>query len=282
MVPSFPERFRRIPLYGVPYSPSLGPSVQISLYWIPFSHPSQAVRKMLELKGLDFTEVSVLPLTQRVYLRAAGFAHGTVPALKLDRRRVQGSRQIARLLDELWPDPPLVPRDLAERSKVRKAERWGEEVLQPVPRRLARYGIAHSPEVRRWGAEARGLPAPGLVAAVSAPAARYYARLRERDGRRADEAGLRADFRLLPGLLDHADLLFEEGVLALDPPNAASLQVLASIRVLSAFADLRGLFERPCGQAARALFPVYPEPIPPFLSAPWLAALRTAVATPTR
>ena len=259
---------------------SRGP-MQIKLYWIPFSHPSQAVRKMLEVKGLEFKLIDVVPLSQRLYLRSAGFAHGTVPALKLDDRRVQGSREIARVLDELWPQPLLVPMALGTRAEVLRAERWGEEVLQPVPRRLGRYGVAHSHEVRRWGAEHGGLPAPGLVARLSSPAARYYARLREGDGRRADEAGLRADFRSLPSLLEHADELLAKGVLAIDPPNAAALQVLSSVRVLAAFADLRGLLDRPCGAAARELFPDYPEPIPPFLPAPWLAALRTAVALPT-
>ncbi len=255
--------------------------MQIKLYWISFSHPSQAARKMLELKGVEFTLIDVIPLSQRVYLRAAGFSHGTVPALKLGDRRVQGSREIAGVLDELWPHPPLVPMRLEARAEVLRAERWGEKVLQPVPRRLGRYGAAHSHEVRRWGAERRRLPAPGLVARLSAPAARYYARLRESDGRRADAAGLRADFRLLPALLDHADALLAEGVLTLDPPNAASLQVLSSVRVLGAFSDLDGLLERPCGAAARELFPDYPEPIPRFLPAPWLAALRTAVAIPS-
>jgi glutathione S-transferase len=256
-------------------------AMQIKLYWIPLSHPSQAARKMLELKGLEFKLIDVIPLTQRVYLRAAGFTQGTVPALKVDGRHVQGSREIARALDELRPQPPLLPSSLARRAEVLRAERWGEEVLQPVPRRLGRYGIARSAEVRRWGAARRGLPAPGLVAALSLPVARYYAHLREGDGRRADEAGLRADFRFLPGLLDHADGLLADGVLTLDPPNAASFQVLSSVRVLSAFADLAGLLDRPCGVAAREMFRDYPEPIPAFLPAPWLAALRTAVATPT-
>jgi glutathione S-transferase len=252
----------------------------IKLYWIPFSHPSQAVWKMLELKGLGFREVNVIPLTQRVRLRLAGFSHGTVPALKLGHRRIQGSREISRALDGLWPHPPLVPDDPQMHAAVVRAERWGEAVLQPLPRRLGRYGIAHSAEVRRWGAAQRGLRAPRAIAALSLPAARYYARLREADGRRADEAGLRADFRLLPALLAHADALLADGVLALDPPNAASLQILSSVRVLCAFADLAGLLDRPCGIAARELFPNYPEPIPAFLPRPWLAALRTAAAQP--
>src|SRR5947209_10213289 len=117
------------------------------------SHPSQAARKMVLLKGVEFELVNVLPLNQRVHLRLAGFRGGTVPALKIDGRRVQGSREIARVLDEEWPDPPLVPADPAERARVLEAERWGEETLQPIPRRLARFGVAGRGDLRRWAAE---------------------------------------------------------------------------------------------------------------------------------
>src|SRR6059058_4256106 len=54
------------------------------LYWMAPSHPSQAARKMLDLKGLDYRLVDVVPLTQRVHLRLAGFHGNTVPTLKLD------------------------------------------------------------------------------------------------------------------------------------------------------------------------------------------------------
>ena len=50
------------------------------LYWMSISHPSQAVRKMLELKGVEFRLVNVLPLNQRVHMRLAGFGGGTAPA----------------------------------------------------------------------------------------------------------------------------------------------------------------------------------------------------------
>jgi glutathione S-transferase len=111
------------------------------------SHPSQVARKMLELKGVEYERVDVVPFNQRVQLRLAGFRGGTVPALKLDGRRVQGSREIARALEERWPEPPLYPTDPGLRARVEEAERWGEEQLQPVPRRLFRFGIAHGREL---------------------------------------------------------------------------------------------------------------------------------------
>jgi glutathione S-transferase len=235
------------------------------------SHPSQAARKMLELKGVEFELIDVLPLSQRLHLRLAGFRGGTVPALKLDSRRVQGSRQIARALDRLWPSPPLFPADPELRSRVEDAERWGDEQLQPVPRRIARYGAAHSLEVRRWGAVQLPAPMRDLAASISGPLIRYYTRTVEADGRRADEAGVRADLSALPALLDHVDELLSEGTLRTAQPNAATLQVLASVRLLDAIADLHPLVDRhPCATAAHELFPRYPGSLPPFLPAGWL------------
>jgi glutathione S-transferase len=250
----------------------------VRFYWTAVSHPSQAVRKMLELKGVSYDLVNVLPFNQRIHLRLVGFRGGTVPAVKLDGRRVQGSREIARVLDELWPEPPLFPADPELRKRVEDAERWGEQEFQPVPRRLGRWGAARELEVRRWGARSARLPAPDLVARMSAPPARYFARTLEADGRRVKtDADARRDLEAVPALLDRTDQLLADGTLTLDPPNAATLQVLSSVALLRAFADLQPLIdERPCGAAARQLYPQYPGPIPAFIPPDWLAPLRPA------
>src|SRR5213080_5493379 len=104
--------------------------MRVVLYWMSISHPSQVARKMLDLKGIEYEPVDVVPLNQRVHLRLAGFRGGTVPALKIDGQKIQGSRQISRLLDERWPEPSLRPADPAARARVEWAERWGEEQLQ--------------------------------------------------------------------------------------------------------------------------------------------------------
>lgn len=229
---------------------------------------------MLEVKGVEYELVKVLPLNQRVHLRLAGFRGGTVPALKLDGRRLQGSREISRALDARWPDPPLFPADPELRARVEEAERWGDEVFQPVPRRLFRYGVANVAPLRLWAARNQRLPAPGLVAAAMQPAVAYYARTIEADGRRASEAGVRADLAALPGLLGHADALLAEGILTLEPPNAATLQILATVRVLDAFEDLRDLVRsHACAVPARELFPRYPAELPRFLDPEWLEPL---------
>jgi glutathione S-transferase len=244
------------------------------LYWMAPSHPSQAVRKMLDLKGMRYELVDVLPLTQRIHVRLAGFRGGTVPALKLDARKVQGSRQIARALDEVRPDPPLFPIEPEMRARVEEAERWGEERLQPVPRRLGRFGALDHVEVRRWAARVANMPFAGVAIRTTRPLIAYYARARELDGRLGTEAGVRADLEELPGLLAQAEALLHDGTLSLDPPNAATLQILASVRLLDAFEDLRPFTgSLRCAQAARDLYPDYPEPIPACLPAEWLEPL---------
>jgi len=240
--------------------------VGVKLYWFPLSHPAQAAHKMLELKGIEFEPVEVMPGMQRIHLRLAGFRHGTVPAVKLDGRRVQGSRQISRALEELAPEPPLFPSDPVLRTRVEDAEAWGAQELQPVPRRIIRWGIVHDMALRRWLARESKLPMPDLAARTSGPAARYYARVVG-----ADEAAVRRDLIALPRLLERADALIEDGTLSTDQPSAATLQVLSSVRALDSFTDLAGLVAgHPASAAARELFPAFSEPIPSFLPEEWL------------
>jgi glutathione S-transferase len=233
---------------------------------------------MLDLKGIDYELATVLPGTQRIHLRLVGFRDGTVPALKLDGRWIPGSRSIARALDQLRPEPPLLPAEPELRARVEEAERWGEQVLQPVPRRILRWGLVRDLALRRWLAEQSGMPVPAVAARASGPVAWYYARVVG-----ADEAEVRRALVELPRLLDHADTLLSDGVLATDPPNAATLQVLSSVRSLAAFSDLRDQVARhPSAAAARALFPAYPDPVPPFLPREWVRGAGGSVQTVPR
>lgn len=239
--------------------------VEVKLYWFGLSHPAAAARKMLEAKGVEFQSIEVLPGTQRVHLRLAGFREGTVPAVKLHGRRVQGSLAISRALDEAFPEPPLFPAEEPARSAVAEAERWGERELQPAPRILIRWGLVHDLRLRRWLAENGGLPVPALSARTSGPVARYYARAIG-----ADEAAVRRVLADLPGLLDRADELLAAGVLETSPPNAAALQVLSSVRALHSFTDLAELVgAHPVADAGAALFADFPGPVPGFLPREW-------------
>jgi glutathione S-transferase len=222
---------------------------------------------MLERKRIEHRVVNVLPGFQPAVVRLVGFRGHTVPALRIDGRRVQGSREISRFLDELVSEPPLFPSDPEQRRAVEEAERWGEETLQPVPRRVFRWGAAHHQYLRRWiAAEVAGLPAPDLMARTNAPVARKLANMID-----ARDDAVRGDLAALPDLLAHADALIADGTIGGDEPNAADFQIATSLRVLLAFEDLRPLVDgRPSGDLARRILPVYPDPIPSFLPPGWL------------
>jgi glutathione S-transferase len=237
------------------------------LYSLSLSHPSHAARLMLERKGIENKVVNVPPGFHPLVVRAIGFSGPTVPALRIDGRRVQESRAISRFLDELTPEPPLFPADPQLRLAVEEAERWGDETLQPLPRRIIRWGCVRHQHLRRWISDEAGLPAPGLGGWLSAPIARRMARVVG-----ASDGAVRSDVAALPELLAHADALIEEGTIGRDDePNAADFQIATTVRALLAFQDLKALVGgHPVGGLARRILPDYPDPIPSFLPRAWL------------
>jgi glutathione S-transferase len=239
----------------------------IRLYGIPMSHPVLAVRGMLERKGLDYRYVELMPGAHPPSLWALGFRGMTVPAMRLpDGRRVQGSLAIAQALEQLAPSPPLYPPDPAAREAAREAERWGEAVLQPIPRRLIRWGLRASLAQRRWFADvATPLPAPAIAGVVLTPLAPLFAWLAG-----AGDDCVRADLGGLPGLLDEVDRLLAVGVLGGSDLGAADFQIAASVRMLLAFDDVGRLVSgRPAETFALQALPEYPR-IPAVLPAEWL------------
>ncbi len=109
------------------------------LYVMPISNAAAAGAAMVAHKRIPHRLVRLMPGLHPALVRFAGFEDFTVPALELDGRKLQGSRRIARFLDEVQPEPPLFPADPEQRARVEQAERWGEQVFQPVPRRLFRH-----------------------------------------------------------------------------------------------------------------------------------------------
>lgn len=108
---------------------------KVKFYGFPGSNSVYTGRLMLEHKGIDFETVTLMPGPHAFIMLGLGFDTMGVPAVKIDGRRVQGTRAISRVLDELWPDRPLFPADAGRRKAVEDAERWGEE-LQNATRRI--------------------------------------------------------------------------------------------------------------------------------------------------
>ncbi len=226
------------------------------LYGFSISNAATTARLMLEFKGVETKNVELLPGPHSLALWALGFRRGTVPAMKLDGKRVEGSLEIAQALETAVPDPSLYPADPERRRAVEEAERWGEAELQNVPRRIVRWILAHDNSARARIAADMGLPIPTVLAALNWPVARAQAARAD-----ADEEHARANLAGLRDTLDRVDALIADGVIG-DPgaPNAADFQIAPSVRSLNALVDLQPLFKgRPCDAHARRLIPKFPE-----------------------
>lgn len=241
-----------------------------TLYVIPGSHPSMTARLMLERKGIPYKRRDLIPVVSKGVVRAAGFPRKTVPALKIEGRKVQGSQEIARALDEIQPDPPLFPADAEARRKAEEAERWGDEVLQPLARRVTWWALRKNRAPMATYSEGAKLGLPvGLAVKTGQPIVALSARFNGS----TDEA-VRTDLADLPARLDEIDAWIEDGVLGGDPPSAADLQIGTSLRLLMSFEDLRPSIEaRPAGEMAMKAVPDFPGRTPPVFPAEWLAGL---------
>jgi glutathione S-transferase len=241
--------------------------MKATVYALAGSHPVKAALLMLDRKGIEWKRRDLPNVVDRPLLRAMGFPGPTVPAIKIDGRKIQTTRAIARALDEMVPDPPLFPADADRRAAVEAAEQWGDEVLQPVPRRLSWAALTRDRSGLRSFIEGpiMGIP-PALAVATAAPLVKGSARINK-----ATDDAVRADLLALPVLLDQVDDLIANGVIGGDEPNAADYQIFTSVRLLTVFDDLRPqIVSRPAGEHALRLVPDYPGHVPPVFPADWL------------
>jgi glutathione S-transferase len=244
--------------------------VGITLYGSKPSPPSHSVRLMLEHKGLDHRIVWLLPGLWPALLRTRGFRGGTVPAMKIDGRRIQGSTLISRALEQEKAGPPLFPSDPEQRVAVEEAERWGDEILQDLPRWIIRWLAVHRPETKVLIAREVGMPLPRFAAWINTPNARHLASKVDTDGQ------IRRAISQVPEALDHVDGLIADGVIGGDQPNAADLQIATSVRALMTIVDLRPVTQdRPAAELALRYQPDFPPDFPGgLLPAEWLAEIR--------
>ncbi len=242
---------------------------EIKLYVLPASHPCAAVEVALEMKGLRCRHVVLLPMTQ-VLVGPLRYGGTTVPGMRIGGERIVGSRAIMRRLDELAPEPALLPPVGDEqRTRVLDAERWGDEVLQDTPRRILDVGFVRRPDTMESYAGDAQLPLPR---SVLRPAMPLTARLMALKNHARDDSA-KADLVALPGYLDKIDAWIAEGLLGGEQPNAADLQIGSTIRLLETVADVRPLIEgRPAATLTR-YFPAMVGEIPAgTLPAEWLPA----------
>ena len=151
---------------------------------------------MLEHKGIPFKRTDLLPGRSPRWSSARSASPATrCPAMKIDGRRVQGSREIARELDRLQPEPPLFPADPEKRAAVEEAERFGDEELQHPIRQILWWALQARTR-RRCAATRRERSSASRSAwrcKTAAPIVALSARFNE-----ATDENVRADLAALP------------------------------------------------------------------------------------
>lgn len=249
--------------------------MEARLYVIPGSHPSMAARLMLETKGIAYKRTDLMPVVSKGVLRGLGFPRNTVPAIKIDGRKVQGTGEIARELDRIQPEPPLLPTDPERRAAVEEAERFGDQDLQPPVRAILWWALRKDKAPLRSYSEGAKLGIPiGLALKTAAPIVAASAHFNE-----ATDENVRRGLAALPAMLQRIDDWIADGTIGGEQPNVADFQIAPSLRLAMTLDDLRPAIEsRPAGELAMRLVPHYPGKTPPVLPPAWLQPLRAETA----
>lgn len=246
------------------------------LYMFTGSTPSITAQLMLEHKQIEYKRVHVLVGPHAFSMLGRGFEMMNVPALKIDGRRVQGSRQISRALDELQPQPPLFPADNDQRRAVMQAERWGEE-FQDAVRRIFWCAARRNPRAMMT-VHPHANP---LMRPAQHVTRRLVTRLATAGHQASDFAG-EEDLAELPARLDQIDEWIKQGLLNGQQLNAADFQIAPNIALLLRFEDLTPHIQhRPAAKLARRLIPTDAAKIGAALPATWLAPLASFISRPS-
>lgn len=208
-----------------------------TLYAIPGSHAVRTGELMLEHKGIPFRRVNFPPGPHRVLVRVLGFRGDRVPAVKFeDGRRAQGTRELPRVLDELVPEPRLVPDD----PRALEAEVWADEVLQQWARRMVASAGARNPDALSGrGADGRLgvlLSSNDVQRRVAASAVlvvfRAYKQQQRDDRKRTGE------------ILDQVDAWIDQGVLNGEQLRSPDFAVASSLALVEYIVALKPELQR--------------------------------------
>jgi glutathione S-transferase len=221
----------------------------VKLYMFSGSNAVCTAELMLRHKGIAYQEVILKRGALAAQLSELGFSGTTVPALEIDGRRVQRTREISRALDLIKPEPRLFPVNPADRVRVEDAERRGEE-LQNAVRRLFYCAMTRT-----------------RASAIDRLAARKHG---------ATDAAGRRDVAELPQRLDQIDAWITAGILDGHELNAADFQVAPNIAWLLRFEDIAPFIEhRPAAAYAIRVAGEDHVHVPRVFADEWLTPLRT-------
>lgn len=191
----------------------------------PFCHK---VRRILHLKGVPYDIREVSALRSAVDVRRIN-RMGRLPVLEVDGTLVADSSEIARFLDERYPDPPLWPADPRGRAQCHLLEDWADESLYFYEMTMRLQWPSNS---ARWAREL--LRADGRLGMAIAPALvpRLVAQRTKAQGvgRKPHELVLRElerHFDALDTLLGDGDWLVSGALTIADIAVAAQVTAIA-------------------------------------------------------
>jgi len=216
--------------------------VDITLHQFEISPFCDKVRRILRLKGVPFEIREVSALRSALDVRRIN-RMGKLPVLEVDGEFIADSSEIARFLDERFPDPALWPADPRERAQCHVLEDWADESLYFYEMTMRLQWPSNSP---RWSREA--MRADGRLGEAIGPVLvpRVIAQRTKAQG-----VGRKSHDLVLRELERHLDAL--ETLLGDGDWLASSSLTIADIAVASQVSAIAGARE---GQAALDGHPV--------------------------
>jgi hypothetical protein len=210
-----------------------------TLYGLPGSHPVMAGELMLRHKRIPYRRVNFPPGLHRGLVRVLGFREDRVPAVIFEGgRRVQGTRELPRMLDKMIPERRLAPED----PRALGAETWADDVLQPWARRVVTAAGGRDPEALA----ARGAGGRlGPLLTASDPLRRMITRGVVIAFRVTDDE-IHADRAQTGAMLDQVDDWIAAGVLNGPGLRSPDYAIASSLALVEYVRDLRPeLTQRP-------------------------------------
>lgn len=126
-------------------------SPRLVLYAFWRSSASYRVRLALAAKraSYEYVPVNLFEGEQRKEAHLSRNPFGYVPCLEIDGRRFVESVAILELLDDLFPDPPLYPKDPFARARVRALVEAVNAGIQPLQNLVVQARVSSDPAAQK-------------------------------------------------------------------------------------------------------------------------------------